>query len=333
MNFDSNKTFIVAEIGNNHEGSFNNAKKLILKASEAGADAVKFQTSIPENFYEKSQKQRIKFLKKVSLTKYEIHKLSSYAKKKKLIFFSTPLDLRSAEFLNKVQSIFKISSGDNNFTSLIEKVASYKKPLIISTGGTKFKDIIKIKKIVSSIWKKKNYKQKLILLHCITQYPTEKFHANLNTIHKLKKIFPKDIIGYSDHTKGIDTAVLAVACGAKVIEKHFTLDKNFSNFRDHQISANPSELKKLIKKIRKTEKILGIERTNIFDNEISTIINMRRSIATAKVIKKSEKISLNKIKFLRPGIGFKINQLNKILGKRTKVKIDKNIIIEQDHLK
>jgi len=333
MNFDFNKTLVVAEIGNNHEGSFNNAKKLILKASEAGADAVKLQTFIPENFYEKSQKQRIKFLKKVSLTKYEIYKLCSYAKKKKLIFFSTPLDLESAEFLNKIQPIFKISSGDNNFISLIEKVASYKKPLIISTGGTKFKEIIKIKKIVNTIWKKKNYKNKLILLHCITQYPTKKIHANLNTIHKLKRIFSKDIIGYSDHTKGIDAAVLAVACGARVIEKHFTLDKNFSNFRDHQISANPSELKKLVKRIRKTEKILGKERTNIFDNETSSIINMRRSIATAKVIKKSEKISLNKIKFLRPGTGFGVNQLNKILGKRAKIKINKNIIIKKEYLK
>ena len=332
MKISFNNTFIIAEIGNNHEGSFLNAKKLISKASEAGVNAVKFQTSIPEDFYEKNNTQRLDTLNKFSLSKTELKKLSKFAQKKKLIFFSTPFDFKSAAFLNKIQPIFKISSGDNNFTSFIEKIASYTKPLIISTGATKFKDIVKIKKTVDRIWLKKKYFQKLILLHCITQYPTKLNNANLNTIHKLKKKFPNDIIGYSDHTKGINASIFAVACGAKVIEKHFTLDHNFSKFRDHQISANPKELKKLVKRIRVLEKILGRERSDVFKNEEPNTISMRRSIASSKVIKKNEKITLNKIKFLRPGTGLSIEKVSKILGKKTKNLVEKNVFLKIENL-
>ncbi len=266
MDLNLSRTFIVAEIGNNHEGNFSIAKKLIFQAAKAGVDAVKFQTFIPENYYDKNFTDRIKFLKSINLKRKQIVKLKNFAKKNKLLFFSTPFDVKSAEFLNRIQPIFKISSGDNNFLELIKKIATFKKPIIISTGGSDFGEILKIRKIVKSIWSKKKYKQKLIFLHCITEYPTKSSDANLSTIYKLKKMFPKEIIGYSDHTKGINVSVTAVACGAKVIEKHFTLDKNFSNFRDHKISANPKELKQLVKKIRKTELILGNERIGIFEN-------------------------------------------------------------------
>ena len=195
------KIFITAEIGNNHEGNFQLAKKLIVEAKKCGVDAVKFQTFIPDLYVSNEDKTRIKRLKKFQFSQDQFKKLSQFCKKVGIIFFSTPFDLESAKFLNKIQNIFKISSSDNDFDLLIRCVAKFNKSLIISTGLAELGLIKRLKKIVFSEWKKlkKKKNRKLILMHCVTSYPVKDEEANLMVIQNLKKNFKKCIIGYSDH--------------------------------------------------------------------------------------------------------------------------------------
>ena len=182
-----NKVFIVAEIGNNHEGNFEIAKKLIKKAAECKVDAVKFQTFEPNLFYAKSEKKKLKKLKKFFLSIDQFKKLSYIAKKNNLVFFSTPLDLNSAKKLNKFQKIFKIASSDNNYLDLIDLVSKFKKDLIISTGFSDLKLLNKIYKLVNKNWKKLKNKPSLAFTHCVSSYPTRFEESNIFTIKELKK--------------------------------------------------------------------------------------------------------------------------------------------------
>ena len=196
---------IIAEIGNNHEGSFKVAKKMILAAYKAGVDAVKFQTFKTENYVNISEKKRFSRLKKFELSKSEFVKLSIYAKQKGLLFISTPFDLESANFLKDIVDYFKISSGDNNYYQLIEKVLSYKKPTIISCGLLNDKGI---STLLNHIKRKKFPLKKITLMHCVSSYPVPPSEANLNAITYMKKKFKLNI-GYSDHTVGISAAIIA----------------------------------------------------------------------------------------------------------------------------
>ena len=306
------KVFIIAEIGNNHEGNFKLAKKMINEAAVAGVDAVKFQTFIPEKFVSSVDRSRLDKLKSFQLSYDQFKELSLIAKKKGLIFFSTPLDIESAKFLNTIQPIFKIASGDNNFYPLIETVLAFKKPLIISTGAS---DISNIKKLYNRIYKNSS-KINLAFLHCVSSYPVPNEEVSLASIFYLKKKFPRVVIGYSDHTLGIDAAVWSVIAGARIVEKHFTLDKNYSDFRDHQLSADLGEMNLLVKKIRQAEKMLGKQEKKLSPCEKEMNIMGRRSIAVNRDILKGTKLQKSDFIFLRPGKGFSPDEGNKMLGKK-----------------
>ena len=247
------KVLIVAEIGNNHEGDFNVAKELVVEAALAKVDAVKFQTFVPNHFISASEPERLERLNKFRLTNEQFTYLSELARGLGLIFFSTPFDLASASFLDSIQSVFKISSGDNNFIPLVRTVASFNKPTIISTGMA---DISLVRKTVD-FWGKYSDNSKLALLHCVSSYPVPIGQENLGAILELGKTFPNITIGYSDHTLGIEAGKLSVAAGARIVEKHFTLNKTHSNFRDHQLSADPNEMSNLVKAIREVEIQIG----------------------------------------------------------------------------
>jgi len=310
------KTFIIAEIGNNHEGNFNIAKKLIFRAKQCGADAVKFQTFIPEYFVPKSNKKRYEQLKNFKLTFRQFKKLADYSKKIGIIFFSTPFDIKSAKFLNKIQQIFKISSGDNNFLPLINTIAKFNKTIFLSTGLANIKQIAKVKKLILNLWKKKvRNSKKLAILHCVSSYPVVESEANLLAIKTLKSKFSDCIIGYSDHTLGILSPIVAVTLGAKIIEKHFTLDKSFSNFRDHQISADPKEMKEMVDKIRKVELMLGTGKKELQISEKKNIQFMRRSIVARIDIPKGKKIELSDINWVRLAGGLAPGNEKKIIKK------------------
>ena len=323
-NFSSLKnTFIVAEVGNNHEGKLSNAYKLIDKAKDSGVDAVKFQTYDLKNFYSRdTDKKRIKQLKKFQLSHNSIIKLSKYAKKLGLVFFSTPLDVESAIFLNKVQKIFKISSGDNDFFKLIEKVLTFNKPIIISTGMMDFNTLKKLYDFI----KKKKFKNQICFLHCVSSYPVPIKELNLNTIKFLKKKLPKCIIGYSDHSIGIEACINAAAMGAQIIEKHFTLSHNFSSFRDHQLSADPLELKELVRKIRNLEIMRGKFDKKIAFSEKLNKRNVRRSIASNKILRIGHAICESDLIMLRPGNGFSYQERKLIIGRKVKKLIKRNQI-------
>ena len=328
----SKKVFIVAEIGNNHEGNFKLAKQMIYAAANAGVDAVKFQTYLPEYFISSDDKFRLRRLKNFQLHYREFKELSKIAKKKGLIFFSTPLDIESAKFLNTIQPIFKISSGDNNFYELIEVITKLQKPIIISTGAA---EIDLIKKVYNKIIKSKFYKKKyknLGLLHCVSSYPVPYEEANLASIIYLRKLFPDVVIGYSDHTIGIDAAVLSVIAGARIVEKHFTLDKKYSHFRDHKLSADPREMSMLVKKIRITEKMLGKEEKKVQKSEKAMKRLGRRSIAAGYNLLAGSKLSKKHLIWVRPATGYLPGQEKKVLGKKLKRSLKIGDIIRKKDL-
>ena len=322
MNFKKlNKTFIIAEIGNNHEGSFNVACKLIKEAKKAGVDAVKFQTFETKNYVNQNDFERFKRLKKFELTKEEFYKLSLLAKNNNLKFISTPFDINSAIFLNKIVDCFKISSGDNNYYQLIEQVLKFKKNTIISTGLLNLKETINLYKFIKLL---KFNNSKIAFLHCVSSYPTKEKEANLLSISFLKKKFPFTI-GYSDHTLGIHAAIAATVIGAKIIEKHFTLDNNYSKFRDHQLSLNPVNMKHLVDSIRSVEYMMGKEQKIIQLSEKKNLSSMRRSLYLSKNINKNSKIKAKDVSIVRPFVSLEPFDFNKVVGKTAKVDLDINM--------
>ena len=317
-NFDlKKKVFIIAEVGNNHEGNFSIAKKLVHLAAKAGADAIKFQTFRTENFIRKKDIKRFKQLKKFELSYEQFKSLKKLAHIEKIKFISTPLDLESADFLIKNADLIKIASSDNNFFPLIEKVLKSKKSIIISTGMT---NITQIKDLTNYIYKvigKKSAEKRIALLHCVTSYPVEDKFANLRSVEYLIKNF-KLTIGYSDHTLGNDACIAAVAMGAKVIEKHFTINKKFSKFRDHALSADYIDLKNIVSRIRKVEKQLGRFNKEIQKPEKKLIKIVRRAAYADRDIFPGEKISIKNVKFLRPSLTSNFFYLKKIIGRKIK---------------
>ena len=317
-NFDlKKKVFIIAEVGNNHEGNFSIAKKLVRLAAKAGADAVKFQTFRTENFIRKKDIKRFKQLKKFELSYEQFKSLKKLAHIKKIKFISTPLDLESADFLIKNADLVKIASGDNNFFPLIEKVLKSKKSIIISTGMTNTSQIKDLTNYIYKVIGKKSAEKRIALLHCVTSYPVEDKFANLRSVEYLIKN-SKLTIGYSDHTLGNDACIAAVAMGAKVIEKHFTINKKFSKFRDHALSADYTDLKNIVSRIRKVEKQLGRFNKEIQKPEKKLIKIVRRAAYADRDIFPGEKVSIKNVKFLRPSLTSNFFYLKKIIGRKIK---------------
>lgn len=328
--FNSKKTFIIAEIGNNHEGNYQLAKKMIKLASKAGADAVKFQTYKTSFFINKNEKKRFKKLKKFELSYSQFKSLKKIANKFGLFFISTPFDLESANFLSKNSDIIKIASSDNNFFKLIEVVLKSKKPVILSTGLTNIDEIKSIVLLAKKILKSR-FNKNFALLHCVSAYPVEPKYANLNSIKFLKEKF-KCIIGYSDHTIGNEASLVAISMGAKIIEKHFTIDKKYSSFRDHQLSADFIDLKNIVESSRKIELMMGKENKILQKNEFKNIKEFRRSIVSNKNLKKGEKLLEQDIKYLRPANGLAPNQVKKIINKVLKKDLKSDQVIKMSDI-
>ena len=319
-NFDTKKKIlIVGEIGNNHEGCFKTAKKLINMAAKAGVDAVKFQTYKTEKFILINDKKNFKKFKKFEFSFSQFRKLKSYANQKKLLFISSALDLESASFLIKNSDAIKVASSDNDFSLLYKKILKSKKPLIISTGFLNSNDINNLIRKLAKI-----RRSNITVLHCVSCYPTEKKEVNLSSIRNMKNNFGVEY-GYSDHTIGVEACLCAASLGARIIEKHLTLDKNFSNFRDHKLSSDYKELKELVKQIRKIELILGNKFKNIQKGENRILKAVRRKPYASKIIKKNDKFTEKNLNFLRSSISFKKTDINKLIDKKSK----KNFRINQ----
>jgi len=307
---------LIAEIGNNHEGSVALAEELIGLAHEAGADAVKLQTLVPELFISKGEPERLERMRRFALPLDETQRLIKEAEASGIHVFSTPLDLVSAESLGEVASTFKISSGDLTFTGLLDSVAKLGKDTILSTGASYLTEVESAVGRFSDVWSAHDLRPDLALLHCVSAYPTEPASVNLRAMHTLKSRFPGAFVGFSDHTIGIDVAVTAVAAGAVMIEKHFTVDKNYSNFRDHALSADPQDLRELKNRMNDVVELLGSGEKIPTPAEIESRISIRRSVSAAIDMTKGHVIERDDLLCMRPGSGIPPINLDLVIGRR-----------------
>ncbi len=311
----SERVVIVAEIGNNHEGSYALAEEMIGRAAEAGVDAVKFQTFRTEHYVSRRDAARFERLKSFELSHDEFTKLAAVARREGVIFLSTPFDLESVRFLDALVPAFKIASGDNTFYPLLDTVARRGKPIILSSGLADTTRIRHVKAVIEAVWAEIGVEPGLALLHCVSSYPVPPEQANLAAIGRLRTDFDCSI-GYSDHTLGIEACRVAASRGARIIEKHFTLNKNHSDFRDHQLSADPGEMAEVVQAIRQAEILLGSGEKRVQECERSVERAMRRSIAAARDLACGAILTWEDITWVRPGGGLPPGKEHVVLGRK-----------------
>lgn len=319
-----NHTIIIAEAGVNHNGSIELAKLLIDEAVESGVDYIKFQTFKSENLVTKTAKQadyqkknigdsdnsQYHMLKKFELSEEQHFELIEYCNKKGIKFFSTAFDMDSIDFLTSLNlGLWKIPSGELTNYPYVKKIASFGEHVILSTGMSSTEEISDTVNLLVSCGLPK---EKITILHCNTEYPTPMCDVNLLAMNSIKKQFQTEI-GYSDHTVGIEVPIAAVALGAKVIEKHFTLDRNLPG-PDHKASLEPSELKAMVSAIRNIEQALGSEEKKVSSSEMKNKAVARKSIVAAKAIKAGEMFSEENLTVKRPGIGISPMKWESVIG-------------------
>ena len=328
------KVKIIAEAGINHNGQLRKALRMVDVAKNSGADAIKFQIFNAEDVVTpdaklsnyaiknmKTKNKQLKVIKKYQLSYHQHLKLMDYCKYKKIEYLCSAFDNNSLIFLkkNKIKE-FKIPSGEITNYPYLKLLGSFNKKIILSTGMSTISEIKKaINILISGGCKKSN----ISLLHCNTDYPTKPSDLNLLAIKKLKKIF-KMKIGLSDHSLGVEASVAAVALGAKIIEKHFTLSRKMRG-PDHIASLEPSELNNLVFSIRNIEKALGKNQKIVTKSEKKNIKIVRKSIVAKKNIFKGEKFTEDNLTTKRPGDGISAIKWNKIIGKKSK----KNYLINK----
>lgn len=320
-----NKVFIIAEAGVNHNGDVNIAKKLIDVAADTGADAVKFQTFKAENLvikqadkaeYQKkttaAQETQFEMIKKLELDVGTHQELIEYCKKKNILFLSTPFDHDSIEMLNNLKlTIFKIPSGEVTNLPYLKHIGSLRKQIILSTGMAELQEI---ENAINILIGAGTAREKITVLHANTEYPSPMEDVNLKAMLTIANAFNVSI-GYSDHTLGIEVSIAAVAMGATVIEKHFSLDRTMDG-PDHQASLEPYELKSMVKAIRNIEKALGTGVKSPSKSELKNIAIARKSIVAKVSIKKNERLTAENLTTKRPGTGISPMLWDDVVGRK-----------------
>ena len=331
--------YIIAEAGANHEGELDKALQLIDSAIEADVDAIKFQnytaakltTKTAQKYWDDGNKKESQFDvfdKLDKLSKDDWKKIFDYARQKGITCFSTPFDLDSVDLLESFNvPAYKIASADITHIPLIKKIASKKKPIFMSTGMASFSEI---HDALSAIHNEGN--NEIVLMHCITSYPTKPEDANLEMIKKLSKEFPECVIGYSDHTLGTEIAALSVFYGSTCIEKHFTFDKNLKISRDHRLSLTSDDFKELRNKINLIEMSRGSEIENYIHVESDAVKYARRSVVSKCIIPKGSEITESVIDVKRPGTGIAPKYFSKIIGSKAVKDIPEDSTIQWDDI-
>lgn len=328
------KILIIAEAGVNHNGDIELAKRLVDAARESGADIVKFQTFHPDSLVSKFapmaeyQKKNMRqnepqknMLSKLTLTDKEFLELAKYCKYIGIKFLSTPFDLESIHFLNPLQDMWKIPSGEITNYPYLKEIGKTAKKVIMSTGMCELQEIRDAVNVL------KDYGTKdITILHCTTEYPAPPEEVNLNVMHLLREEFGCEV-GYSDHTKGIEIPLAAVAMGATVIEKHFTLDRNMSG-PDHKASLQPDELKIMVEGIRKIELAKGMAKKQPTQSELKNRIVARKSIVAANRITAGEIFTEKNLTTKRPGNGISPMLWDKVIGLAAKRDFEEDELIE-----
>ena len=326
--------YIIAEAGVNHNGSFDIACRLVDAAREAGADCIKFQTFKSDKLvsknagkaeYQKSTTgdgSQQDMLRKLELSYADFIKLKEYCDEKGITFLSTPFDFESIDFLNSIDMPFwKIPSGEVTNLPYLIAVARTGRPVIMSTGMCEMSEIEDSLKALRD-----NGCNDIRLLHCSTEYPTPYEDVNLNAMQTMREAFGLEV-GYSDHTKGIEVPVAAVALGASIIEKHFTLDRNMEG-PDHKASLEPDELAAMVKAIRNIEKAKGSGEKKPSPSEIKNIAVARKSIVAKTAIRAGEEFTENNITVKRPGSGISPMKWFEVIGRKAVRDFEEDELIE-----
>lgn len=328
----SQRVIVVAEVGNNHEGDPALAEELVRLAARAGADVVKFQAFNPDHYETARHGDRLARLRRFQLSHATFERLAAIAAEVGLAWLSTPFDLGSAAFLAPLVPVFKIASGDITFIPLLESVSRTGKPVILSTGAATIEEIEAAVACVRRVWRTGGISGSIALLHCVASYPVPSAQANLAAIMTLRERFPDCTIGYSDHTMGIEAAVAAVALGARIIEKHFTIAHDHSDFRDHQLSATPDELHALVERIRMTEAMLGTGEKVPQPCEVTGRVHFRRSIAAARDLSAGTVLQRVDLTWVRPADGIPPGREEDVIGRRLTCNIAAGMPIVPAHI-
>ncbi len=316
------RVFVIAEAGVNHNGDIEIAKQLIDAASEAGADAVKFQTFQADSLVCRTAKKaeyqlettdrtetQYDMLKKLELTPQMHRELIEHCLKRNIMFLSTPFDLESIKLLSELgMQIYKIPSGEITNLPYLREIAKQQKKIILSTGMSSMDEV---KAAVNVL--KNNGTEDITLLHCNTQYPTPISDVNLLAMVKMREETGLPV-GYSDHTQGIEVPIAAAALGAEVIEKHFTLNRKMEG-PDHKASLEPQELMQMVVGIRKIESALGSNIKQVSESEMTNVAIVRKSIVAAANIKRGDKYTEKNITTKRPATGISPMLWDEIIGK------------------
>lgn len=314
------RTLIIAEAGVNHNGSLDMAKKLVDIAKDCGADIVKFQTAKLDSLVSKNarmadyqrtnigvEESQKDMLKRLLLSFEDFVELAQYCHEVGIRFLSTPFDIESIHFLNNMQDIWKVPSGEiTNYPYLIE-IGKTGKNVILSTGMAEMEEISSAIKVLTD-----NGTTDLTLLHCTTEYPAPIKNVNLRVMETMKEKFGYPV-GYSDHTQGIEVDIAAAALGATVIEKHFTLDRSLPG-PDHKASLEPNEFKEMVEGIRKIELALGTSEKRLSEVEVKNRLVARKSIVAKKAIRAGTILTVDNITTKRPGYGINPMKWNEVIG-------------------
>lgn len=327
-----NKVIIIAEAGVNHNGDLETAFKLIDAARNAGADYVKFQTFKADSLVSKSSEKadyqksatgadetQYEMIKKLELTHYDHLELIDYCQKSGIGFLSSPFDIEGINYLDSLDvDYFKIPSGEITNLPYLRELTKFNRRIILSTGMAYLEEVQEALNILKN--------QKVIVLHCNTEYPTPFEDVNLRAMITMREELNVRV-GYSDHTLGIEVPIAAVAMGAKVVEKHFTIDRALDG-PDHSASLEPNELKEMVKSIRNIEKSLGSAEKSPSSSERKNIASVRKSIVAKKAIKKGEVFSLANITVKRPAVGISPMMWDNVLGQKAQKNFFEDELIE-----
>lgn len=322
---DVSRAYLIAEIGVNHNGDVDLAKQMIDAANEAGADAVKFQTfsadslvslETPKVNYQKNttspDETHYDMIRRLELDHQAHYELFNYCTEKSIDFLSTPYDVDGAQFLLKLGvKLFKTASADIVDLPLQRYIASTGKPTIVATGMAGLGEIEQVVDLYEEVGN-----PNLVLLHCVSNYPCSDQSLNLRAMNTLAQAFSLPV-GFSDHSEGFLAAVIAVCMGAKVIEKHFTLDKAMSG-PDHRASSTPEEFAQLVQNVRRAEVMLGSPRKACQSEERQMAMVSRKSIVLARSMQVDEEITLSDIRMMRPGTGLGASLIPKVIGQKVR---------------
>lgn len=316
------RVYIIAEAGVNHNGNIDNAIKLIDEAKKKGCDCIKFQTyqteklvtkTAPKAEYQvkntKNKDTQFEMLKKLELGFEDFDKIKKHCDEVEIDFMSTPFDCDSVDMLEKIGvSVYKIASGDITNKQLLQHVAQTQKPIILSTGMSTLEEIAEA---ISWIEEKDNFQ--ITLLHCTSNYPAPYSEVNMKAMHTIRDEFSYPV-GYSDHTEGIEIPIMAAAMGAKVLEKHFTLDKNMEG-PDHKASLDVEELGNMVSAVRHIELAQGDGNKIPTESELNTRMVARKSIVATRKLMKGERIERKDLTIKRPGTGIEPKYIDDLLGR------------------